>query len=184
MSFSVSGHNVIVTTPDGTVELDYQVRYGIGNTRSNIEEIIFSDGTLDEAGIHGRAISDQGTAGDDAVTGSYQNDTIEAGLGDDTIRAHSGDDFVFYGGGNDVIHRSNAGFDTLDLSGYQAAEVSFSVDGHDVLIQTADGTIELDYQVRYDLGDSRLNIEEIVFADATLDEIGIRDRVEVDALLV
>ncbi|WP_139204742.1 calcium-binding protein [Jannaschia helgolandensis] len=184
VSFSVSGHNVLVATPDGTIELDYQVRYAVGDTRSNIEQIVFSDDTLDEAGIHGRAISDQGTTGDDVVTGSYQNDTINAGLGNDEVRAYSGDDFIFYSGGDDVIHRTNAGFDTLDLSTYQAADVSFSVDGHDVLIQTADGTIELDYQVRYDLGDSRLNIEEIVFADGVLDEVGIRDRVDTDMFMV
>ncbi|SDZ44095.1 Hemolysin-type calcium-binding repeat-containing protein [Jannaschia faecimaris] len=105
VTFSIAGHDVLIETPDGTIELEYQVRYELGNAQSNIKEIVFADGTLDAAGIQGRALADQGTVGDDFVTGSYQDDTIISGLGDDTIRSNSGDDLIVYEGGNDFVHR-------------------------------------------------------------------------------
>ncbi|HGG65001.1 MAG TPA: calcium-binding protein [Rhodobacteraceae bacterium] len=183
VSFRIVGHDVFIDTPDGTVELDYQVRYEVGHTRSNIENIIFSDGTLDEAGIADRAIADQTSAGDDVVTGSYVSDTISSGAGNDVINAASGDDTIVYTSGDDVItgHGTiNYGNDTLDLSKYTADQVSFRIDGFDVLIDTPDGTIELDYQVRYDVGHSRSNIENILFSDGTLDEAGIAGRAIAD----
>ena len=183
VSFRIVGHDVFIDTPDGTIELDYQVRYEVGHTRSNIENIIFSDGTLDEAGIADRAIADQATAGDDVITGSYVSDTISSGAGNDVINASSGDDTIVYTSGDDVItgHGTiNYGNDTLDLSKYTADQVSFRIVGHDVFIDTPDGTIELDYQVRYDVGHSRSNIENIIFSDGTLDEAGIAGRAIAD----
>ncbi len=183
VSFRIVGHDVFIDTPDGTIELDYQVRYDVGHSRSNIENIIFSDGTLDEAGIADRAIADQATSGDDVITGSYVSDTISSGAGNDVINASSGDDTIIYTSGNDVItgHGTiNYGNDTLDLSKYTADQVSFRIVGHDVFIDTPDGTIELDYQVRYDVGHSRSNIENIIFSDGTLDEAGIADRAIAD----
>ncbi len=184
VSFRIVAHDVFIDTPDGTIELDYQVRYDVGDARSNIENIIFSDGTLDEAGIAGRAISDQGTDGDDVINGSYVSDTISSGAGNDVINAWYGDDTIVYTSGDDVItgHGSfvNYGNDTLDLSNYTADQVSFRIVGHDVFIDTPDGTIELDYQVRYDVGDARSNIENIIFSGGTLDEAGIAGRAIAD----
>lgn len=97
---------------------------------------------------------------------------------------YQGDDTFIYTSGNDVIVGSsdvNYGYDTLDLSQYDLADVTFSSgDSYDVLITTADGVIELDYQTRYAVGDSRANIDEIIFADGVLDEQGILDRVASD----
>ncbi len=184
VSFRIVDHDVFIDTPDGTIELDYQVRYAIGHTRTNIENIVFSDGTLDDAAIRDRAIADQTSAGDDIVTGSYQADTISSGAGNDTIYADSGDDTIIYTSGDDVIIGNNTGYnygtDTLDLSQYTADQVSFRIVQHDVFIDTPNGTIELDYQVRNELGDARLNIESIVFSDGTLDEAGIAARAIAD----
>jgi Ca2+-binding RTX toxin-like protein len=178
VSFRIVGHDTFIDTPDGVIELDYQVRNVLGSTKSNIEQIIFSDGTLDEAAIKARALGDQGTAGDDIVTGSIQADVISSGAGNDTIIAGGGDDTIIYTSGNDKIEDSGNGgaFDTLDLSQYAAADVSFRIVGHDVLIDTPDGVIELDYQVRNVLGSTKSNIEQIIFSDGTLDEAAIKAR--------
>lgn len=184
VSFRIVAHDVFIDTPDGTIELDYQVRYAIGHARTNIENIVFSDGTLNDAAIRARAIADQTSAGDDIVTGSFQADTISSGAGNDTIYAGSGDDTIIYTSGDDTIIGNNTGYnygnDTLDLSQYTADQVSFRIVQHDVFIDTPDGSIELDYQVRNELGDARLNIENIVFSDGTLDEAGIAARAIAD----
>lgn len=179
VSFRVSGHDVLVTTPDGTIRLEYQVRYELGHARSNIEGIIFSDGSLNEAGIKGRALADQATAGNDVITGTIQDDQIRGLAGNDTLVAGSGNDTIYFDSGDDVIvgHATvNLGHDTLDLSQYAANEVSFRVSGHDVVITAPHGTIRLEYQVRYELGHTRSNIEEIIFSDGSLDEAGIKGR--------
>lgn len=179
VSFSISGHNVVITTPDGSVTLHYQLRHAVGDYRSNIENIVFSDGTLDEAGIKDRALADQSTDGDDVITGSYnQSDIISSGSGNDTISANGGNDTIIYDSGDDTImgHKSNYGDDTLDLSKYTADQVSFTAGWFSVVIDTPDGSITLHYQTRYELGHQRSNIENIVFSDGTLDEAGIRER--------
>ena len=182
VSFRVGGLDIFIDTPDGTIELDQQVRYDTGHTRSNIEAILFSDGSLDEAGIRDRATDDQATDGDDAITGTGHSDTIPGSEGNDTITAGAGDDTITYASGDDVIlgYNSNHGTDTLDLSQYTSDQVSFTVSGLDVLITTPDGQITLQRQVQYDLGHNRSNIENIVFADGALDEAGIRDRAVAD----
>ena len=178
VSFSVSGLHVVITTPDGQITLQRQVQYDLGHTRSNIETIIFSDDTLDEAGIRNRAVADQVTSGNDVVTGSNFADTVPGSTGNDTIKAGAGDDAIFYTSGDDVIsgYNDNLGDDTLNLSQYTSDQVSFSVSGYDVLISTPDGQITLDRQVLYDIGHTRSNVETIIFSDDTLDEAGIRNR--------
>ncbi len=179
VSFRVSGHDVLVTTPDGTIRLEYQVRYELEHARSNVEEIIFSDGSLNEAGIKGRALSDQATAGNDVITGTIQDDQIRGLAGNDTLVAGGGNDTIYFDSGDDVIvgHATvNVGHDTLDLSQYAASDVSFRVSGYDVVITAPHGTIRLEYQVRYELGHTRSNIEEIIFSDGSLDEAGIKGR--------
>lgn len=185
VTFSINGHDVLITTPDGVIRLDYQVRYEYGHTRSNIETILFADGALDEVGIKDRALSDQSTSGDDYITGTIQADFIFDGAGNDSILAGDGNDVIFHAAGDDVIFGSNvnginAGFDTLYLSAFSGNEVRFSVQGYDVRIETAAGTVTLDYQIRYEIGHARSNIEAIVFNDLTLDEAGIRARAVAD----
>ena len=177
VSFRLSGDDVFVTTPDGMITLEDQVKNELGNLNSNIEQIIFSDGTLDEAGIRARGLADQVTSGDDSVTGSNLSDTISSGAGNDTITANGGDDTITYTSGNDVITggntQSNSGFDTLDLSQYAAADITFRSNGAHVYVTTPDGEITLDNQVLYAIGDPRSNIERVIFSDGELDEAGI-----------
>jgi len=179
VSFSVSDHDVLIATPDGVIELDYQVGNLIGSNKSNIEVLLFSNATLTEQDIRDRAIADQSSAGNDIITGTSFDDVISSGAGDDIITGNGGDDTFIFTSGNDVIQgfKSNYGTDTLDLSIYTSDQVSFSVSGYDVLIATPDGVIELDNQVRNPVGDTKSNIEILHFADITMDEQGIYDAI-------
>ncbi|MEO3416132.1 calcium-binding protein [Roseovarius sp. CAU 1744] len=176
VGFEVVEYDVFITTPDGMIELDYQARFDIGHIRTNIESIVFSDQILDEAAIRSRAVNDQSTAGDDSINGSYLDDVIVDGAGNDTIDAWYGDDTIIYSSGNDIIKDGNYGQDILDLSQYSSDQVSFRNDVHDIFINTPDGTIELDYQSRHDVGHSESNIETIIFSDVTLTDAVIRQR--------
>ncbi len=175
VNFRLDGFDVFIDTPEGIVELHYQARYETGHVRTNIETLTFSDVTLDKADIRVRAVNDKSTHGDDSVVGTYLDDVIFGGAGDDTINAWHGDDTISYVSGDDQII-GGAGQDTLDLSQYASDQVSFRVGGHDVFIDTPDGEIELHYQARYAVGDSRTNIEALIFSDVALDDAGIRQR--------
>ncbi|WP_112312272.1 calcium-binding protein [Pseudogemmobacter bohemicus] len=178
VTFTVSGNHVIITTPDGTITLEDQVRNEIGNFRSNIEVIAFRNGTIDETEIRERAISDQITEGNDYVTGTPFNDIFEGSTGNDTILGGNGNDTFYYQSGHDTIlgHGNNGGFDTLILDQYTASEVTFGISGTDVIITTPDGSITLNHQVRNSLTDTRSNIENLVFSDVSLNDSEIRAR--------
>lgn len=171
-----AGHDVLVETPDGVIELHYQGRYVVGNSNTNIETLVFANATIGDAEIRQRALDDQNTSGDDYIRGTLNADAVTTGAGNDTVDTFNGDDTISYGSGDDQII-GGVGQDTLDLSQYASDEVTFRhVGGHDVLIETPDGTIELHYQARYAVGHSRTNIETLVFSDGTLDDAGIRQR--------
>ena len=141
VSFRITGYDVFIDTPDGTIELDYQVVNELGTALSNIENIIFSDGTLDEAGIRVRAIADQASSGDDVITGSFQSDVITGGAGNDTLSGVSGSDtFVFaVGDGVDVITDYDATNDALEFTGLGFSDLTITQTGSDVLIEYGTG---------------------------------------------
>ena len=178
VTFRVSGQDVLVNTADGTIRLGSQIQYDLGNARSNIETILFVNGSLNEGDIRARAVSDQSTTGNDSITGTAFADAINGLAGNDTINASSGNDTIMFSAGNDVIlgHLSNAGADTLDLRQYATSGVSFWVSGQDVLITTAHGTITLGSQLQYAVGNARSNIETILFSNGSLTEAGIMAR--------
>lgn len=182
--FSIVGSDVLITTADGTILLGGQVFRDIGDAHSNIEHILFSDGTLTEADIRARAMVDQSTSGNDLIAGTGFADTLSGGAGDDTVTGWAGNDTFLFTSGNDLIlgNDSNFGTDTVNLSQYAAADVHFSVSGTDVLITTPDGSLRLQYQIRYDLADPHSNIEAVQFSDGTLSEAGIRARAVADQM--
>ncbi|WP_424832996.1 hypothetical protein [Ruegeria sp.] len=182
VSFTVSGHAVLIDTPDGRITLDYQASVDGSSNLTNIETILFADGSLDYQSIRERAVSDQSTNADDTIQGTGLDDMIIDAGGNDTITASNGDDTVVYESGDDVIRGSNynQGNDTLDLSKYSADQVTFTNGGHHIFIDTPDGRITLDAQNTFDIGHERTNIETIVFSDGTLDELGIRERAIAD----
>ncbi len=182
VTFRVSGSDVYIKTPDGEIKLTGQIAYEVGHARSNIESLVFSDGTMDEAGTRQRAIEDQATDGDDTINGTNTGEQITAGSGNDEVYAKGGDDTILYQTGDLIIHgRShNTGNDTLDLRKYSSNQVTFENSGANVLIRTPDGVITLAYQNEYDIGSTATNIENILFSDTSLDEIGIRGRALAD----
>ncbi|MEE9453505.1 MAG: hypothetical protein V3V13_03865, partial [Paracoccaceae bacterium] len=183
VSFRIFSFHVIIATPDGDITLKHQVIKNIGYSRSNIEQVVFSDITLNELEVRNRAVADQFTDGDDNISASKFNDIITSGSGNDIIGAGKGDDLIIYESGNDVIKgykKNGMGFDTLDLSKYAADDVSFFIGGNNVFITTPDGTIELRNQVKYEIGSVYSSINQIIFSDGALDEAGIKARALAD----
>ncbi len=174
VSFTIVGLDVFIETPDGMIELQRQVASPLGSDDKIVEQIVFSDISLDEVGIKSRALNDQITQGDDIVSGSIQDDIISAGAGNDTVQADGGNDTIVYTSGNDIIDGGQGGLDTLDLSIYAHDDVTFLRSGNNLLIDTPDGTIELPLQVQ---GSNYYNIEQMVFADVTLDRAAIEARI-------
>ncbi|UWQ59337.1 hypothetical protein K3722_04200 [Leisingera caerulea] len=182
VSFRADGnHDLFIDFADGaTVEVNYQFRYdATGSNR--ISEIVFADGTLDEAAIHSKALADQ--SGNATVLGTYGwDDTLQGDSSDQALKGGNGDDTYVYnlGDGNDTIE-DKYGFNRLDLSSFNAADVSFRANGnHDMFIDFADGsTVEVNYQFRYDAAGSN-RISEIVFADGALDEAAIHSKALAD----
>ena len=115
VSFRIPNHSdILIETPDGTVELKHQINRPLGHERSNIEAILFADGSLDEAGIRARAIADQSTAGDDTIRGTNADDVIAGGGGNDILLGGAGADVFEFalGTGQDTIEDFDP---TLDL---------------------------------------------------------------------
>ncbi len=93
----------MIDTPDGAIELDYQTRFDLGHSQSNIETLIFSNATLDEAGIRQRVLNDQNIAGDDVVSVSGFDNRIAGGVGNHTLNGNAGaDTFNFLPGDRSV----------------------------------------------------------------------------------
>lgn len=152
VSFSVFGLDVLITTADGTILLESQVRREIGDHRSNIETILFSDGVLAEADIRLRAIADQCTVGSDSVQGTGLDDTVDAGEGDDTILAAAGNDTLYGGQGNDSLD-GGAGAD--DMRGQLGDDV-YVVDAVDDVVteEAGEGSDLVFSRVTWHLGDN------------------------------
>lgn len=167
--FSVSGDDVLITTPDGIVRLENQVLDLPGGPNTNIERIIFADIAIDDAAIRLRAIEDQSTGGDDVISGTRHDDIFVDGSGNDTINAGAGDDDIRYVSGDDVID-GGSGTDQLDLGAYDSADVTIFAAGSDVKIATVDGTITLRNQLVFSGSATQSKIETIFFNDVTLTE--------------
>lgn len=174
--------DVFINTPDGVIELDYQVRSDIG-VAPNIGTAVFADGSISEAEIRSRAISDQETSGNNTILGTLYSDSFSPLAGNDSVTPGDGDDSIVYTSGADVIVRGNKGSDTLDLSKYNDTDVTFSLSGaglYDIFITTPDGSVELDYQVRKPVGHVDSNIETIIFSNLTINEADIFARAQLN----
>lgn len=152
----------------GSIVLDSQLWGDAG-----VEFIRFSDGTVwTDAQIAVRYVSDQATAGDDTIWGTYGVDTIVGGAGNDRLEGSEGADTYIYnvGDGDDVILdyrgvRNN----TLQFgAGITPDDLVFSrvaADANDFRIsfRSFAGSIILDNQQWGDAG-----VEAIRFADGTV----------------
>ncbi len=144
VTFRVSGLDVLVTTAQGTIRLESQVRYATGHERSNIETILFNNGTLNEAAIRERAVSDQATAGANTITGTGQADIIRGLAGNDTITGGAGADiFVFArGDGADrITDFSRSGGDVIRFHGLTYGDLTISQSGSNAIVHYGSGNV-------------------------------------------
>lgn len=135
--------------PGGNVRLVGQVSQDFGSPQSNIEIVIFSDGTLTEADIRSRAIGDQATAGHDLINGTQFADTILAGTGNDTILGNGGADSLSGGYGDDLSQEAPRRIRFLEMPGttpsprFDGADLIFGGTGLDsVSAGAGDDTIQ------------------------------------------
>ncbi len=154
-----------------TIEVDQQ--FASTTFYVGLEKIEFSDGTeWDRTDIFDNAWV-RGTTGNDTLTlTDSTDDTFFGDLGDDTLVSNNGNDTFIYrsGDGSDVIDDgalSSTQTDTLVFTDLDAADLTFSKSGNDVLIDV-DGTsdqIEVDdQQISSTFG---VGLEKIQFADGS-----------------
>ncbi len=91
-----------------------------------------SDGLLTESRTLTVDILQNGTSGDDSLSGRLGDDKLSGGLGDDTIRGGAGDDSLFGGVGNDSL---NGGVGADRLVGGNGDDIYTIDDPNDVIIE-------------------------------------------------
>lgn len=148
-----------------------------GLTQTNVDEIVFQDGTIwTKQDVHDMLLAQQVSDGDDNVLGYYTNDTIHAGKGNDYIAGSLGFDTYTYtrGDGDDTIY-DYGGYDADDhliFSGVDSTDVSLYRKGNDVVITISEsapgqgdgGSIVLKDQMLLG-GTFTPGIDLIIFAD-------------------
>ena len=156
----------------GSILLDGQHGYNIG-----IERVSFADGTVwNLAQLSARYVSDQQTAGNDTIWGTYLAKSLDCGAGNDRLEGGSGYDTYVYsiGNGDDVIYDNGRpgptyGSDILVFSsGITANNIVLSRVTSDrmdirITISGQPGSILFDDQNAHNAG-----IEGIAFADGTI----------------
>jgi trimeric autotransporter adhesin len=109
-----------------------------------------------------------GDEGNDNLLGYTGNDILVGGVGNDYLEGNDGDDtYVFHtGDGDDIVRDSGmGGTDTIYLMDLDAEDISFSMDGGDLLIKSGTDQIRLQWSLNSEwVGDE---IEQIKFSDNT-----------------
>ncbi|MEP3275317.1 MAG: calcium-binding protein, partial [Stappiaceae bacterium] len=183
VTLSREGNDLFVMTIATGEKIQVDDQFYSANYNYGIEQIVFADGSiLDRAQIKDAAWY-RGTDQADTINASTTDDTLDGGLGDDTLNGKAGSDTYIYrsGDGNDFLDDqdiSTTSVDILKLTDLNAADVTLSKLGNDLIVTTdANGqTIQLDdqfYSTNYNYG-----VEQIAFADgSTIDRDGIRQMV-------
>ena len=170
------GNDAIITTPTGTIVLVGQT-VGTGQ-EGFIARLLLRGGVmLERSQIRVQSVVGQGTAGNDIIRDTDSDDVIYPGLGDDHITLLGGRNRVHYEGGNDRINSSGdrESHNTLYIP-FTKGEVLVrpSDDGRDMLIETPNGTVRMELQLFYPLGDRRVPFQTVAFNDGPLDEEAVR----------
>jgi Ca2+-binding RTX toxin-like protein len=183
---------------NGTDDVAEVNRHFDGSGEREIEEIVFSDGTVwDLAQIASMAQTPATPPagsnlslgdGDDVITGGLGNDTLVGGAGNDTLRGGEGNDLLNGGAGNDVyLFELGDGKDTISNFGDATGPVDELRFGLGIapsdLILTMDiyeSNLLLSVRGRSDSvlierffddessGTGRQGIDRVVFADGTI----------------
>jgi Ca2+-binding RTX toxin-like protein len=178
VSLRVSGEDIILEGKRGTILMRRQ--YPRSGESAPIKQMIFRNRTLYASDIYTKAIDGQATDGDDVLTGTPGNDVIYPGRGNDKISALEGDDAIFYEGGNDIIMGSleGVGEDTLSFP-FNRSEVQVtSVGDRDMKIITPRGSVTLQFQVFFPVGNDRSNIEKFIFKDGIYLDADMRSSID------
>lgn len=178
VSLRVSGEDIILEGKRGTILMRRQ--YPRSGESAPIKQMIFRNRTLYASDIYTKAIDGQATDGDDVLTGTPGNDVIYPGRGNDKISALEGDDAIFYEGGNDIIMGSleGVGEDTLSFP-FNRSEVQVtSVGDRDMKIITPRGSVTLQFQVFFPVGNDRSNIEKFIFKDGIYLDAEMRSSID------
>jgi VCBS repeat-containing protein len=113
-----------------------------GSTQDQIEQIIWEDGTVwTMQNVRDMLIAQSQTAGNDTVTGFFNDDTLEAGTGNDYMVGGDGSDTYIYnaGDGRDIIEDNGfADNDVVEIRGYSSTDATITQvpgDSDDILIR-------------------------------------------------
>ncbi len=123
--------DMAITLPDGS-RLIVRGQAETWSTERGIEQLRFVDGMVwDRTELASRALAT--TAGDDAIVGSYQDDTLDGGAGDDYFQDLGGYDTYRFGigDGQDVIEVSYGR--VVFKPGIGQNDVAFSRDDRDLI---------------------------------------------------
>jgi Ca2+-binding RTX toxin-like protein len=139
-----------------------------GSAPYGVEQVLFSDNTTWDRAQIAAASWVRGTSGNDTISGTGGDDKFDGGAGDDTLSGRSGSDTYAFGvgSGNDAISEAwyDGGTDTVKLVGLSQADVLFTKDGNDLLIQIVSSGEQL--RVFGQL-DGASGVEQVTFADNT-----------------
>lgn len=174
VALRVDGEDIVLEGKRGTIRMRRQ--YPREGDAAPIQKLIFQDRVLNASEIYTKAVDGQATDGSDILTGTPGDDVIYPGRGDDRITALEGNDSIFYEGGNDRIMGSfeGAGVDTLSFP-FRRSEVQVSaVADRDMRIDTPLGSVTLEFQIFFPVGDERSNIERFIFKDGIYTDAQMR----------
>lgn len=113
-----------------------------------------------------------GGVGDDILNGGDGNDTILAGIGSDTLDGGAGDDaYIFASGdGTNTITADASGNDTVGLIGMNAADITLTEDGDDLVISYGTDEVRITGQLdttvveTLELEDGTIDLTTLTFA--------------------
>jgi Ca2+-binding RTX toxin-like protein len=139
--------------------------YGYGSTDS------LSGGTGNDI-IDGGDGNDtlQGGSGNDVLTADAGDDVLTGGIGDDSMSGGEGTDIYNYalGDGQDTInnYQGTIAPDKLVLgAGFTAANLQFSVDGNDLVIQFSNSSTDIIHIYNQLAGSANYQLQTIQFSD-------------------
>lgn len=171
---SASGLSVlsVIQTADVTCVTNFK--------REDQHPSIYLDGTPGDDNLSGNSwFGFRGFEGNDVITGNGRLNHIYPGAGDDVITGGGSWTTVYFEGdfGNDTFRDTGGREDSLIFDSFSENDVSFALDGSDVVMTVGSNTLRLP-QLRGPGTDP--DIEVMMFTDATWDFQQLLDRIVFD----
>ena len=121
-----------------------RIKDGISNSNKIIEHFKFSDDSELTYSQVLELLNNQGTNGDDVITGSNTSDIINGLNGNDTINALSGNDTIYTGNGNNIVNAGSgndiifAGSGNDSIVAENGNDTIYGGNGNDTIIASND----------------------------------------------